>query len=53
MLGYAHTLMQDTNNTDVVTNDAIYDDVRTNQISQVSRWQIEAIITKLGVLSNR
>ena len=53
MFGYAHTLMQDTNNTDAITDDAVDDDVGADQVRQVSRWQIEAIMTKLGILGNR
>ena len=42
MFGYAHALMQDTNNSDAVTDNAVDDDVWTDRVRQVSRWQVEA-----------
>ena len=40
MFGYAHTLMQETNNTNTVTDNAVDDDVGAYQVRQMSRWQV-------------
>ena len=48
-----HALVQDAHDTETVRADAIDDDVRTDQVSQVGRGQVVPPVTELRVLADR